>query len=226
MLQSSQLIIGDLTMELKEFAKGNEVFQRAHFKKHEKEYLDLVEGGQNPKALFIGCADSRVIPDLIVQSNPGDLFVVRNVGNFVPPYKPDEDYHATATGIEYAVSVLDVTQIIICGHTHCGACKALFGDTSNPELVHTNKWLDLGERAKSMAVLSLGAQADETALLRLTEKMSVITQIDNLLTYPYVKEKLDKEELFIHGWMYDIETGNIEYYDPETYTYLPLSDLA
>lgn len=213
-------------MNLKEFAKGNEVFQRAHFKKHEKDYLHLVEDGQHPKALFIGCADSRVIPDLIVQSNPGDLFVVRNVGNFVPPYKPDEDYHATATGIEYAVSVLGVSQIIICGHTHCGACAALYTENDDPALVHTNKWLDLGERAKSMAVLSLGSDAEKETLLRLTEKMSVITQIDNLLTYPYVKEKVDNDTLYIHGWMYDIETGNIEYYDPETYAYAPLSDLA
>lgn len=213
-------------MTLNEFAAGNKVFQRAYFQKHEQELLELAIKGQQPKALFIGCSDSRVIPDLIIQSNPGDLFVLRNVGNFVPPYKPDEDYHATASGIEYAIKVLNVSEVIICGHSHCGACKSLFHPVDDPELVHIRKWLDLGERAKSMALLSLGADAPEEDLLRLTERMSIITQIDNLLTYPFVKTRLKEKRLFIHGWYYDIETGNIDYYDPDQYRFLPLSDLA
>ena len=213
-------------MTLKEFAQGNEVFQRAYFKNHEAELLELATKGQQPKALFIGCSDSRVIPDLIVQSKPGDLFVVRNVGNFVPPYKPDNDYHSTASGIEYAVLALNVSEIIICGHSHCGACKSLYEPVIDPSMVHIKKWLDLGERAKSMATLSLGPDAPQEELLRLTEKMSIITQIDNLLTYPYVKKRVEEENLFIHGWYYDIETGNIDYYDPDHYRFSPLSELA
>lgn len=213
-------------MTLSDFASGNEVFKRAYFKKHEKELLDLAQKGQQPKALFIGCSDSRVIPDLIIQSHPGDLFVIRNVGNFVPPYKPDEDYHATASGIEYAINVLNVSEVIICGHSHCGACKSLFQPLNDPNLIHIKKWLDLGEKAKSMALLSLGHDANEEELLRLTERMSIITQIDNLLTYPFVKERLEQERLYIHGWYYDIETGEIEYYDPDQYRYLPLGDLV
>jgi carbonic anhydrase len=212
-------------MTLSEFAAGNEIFQRAYFKKHEQELLDLVTKGQQPKALFIGCSDSRVIPDLIIQSNPGDLFVLRNVGNFVPPFKPDEDYHATASGIEYAINVLNVSEVIICGHSHCGACKSLFQPIDDPNLVHIRKWLDLGEKAKTMALLSLGPDAGEEELLRLTERLSIITQIDNLMSYPFVKERLEKDQLFIHGWYYDIATGNIEYYDPDQYRFLPLSDL-
>ena len=140
-------------MDLKKFAEGNELFQKAYFKQNEKVLLELAENGQNPKTLFIGCSDSRVIPDLIIQSNPGDLFVIRNVGNFVPPFKPDEDYHSTASGIEYAVSVLNVSEIIICGHSHCGAINHLFQTIEDPSLTHTKKWLDLGEKAKSMAIL-------------------------------------------------------------------------
>lgn len=214
-------------LNLKDFAKGNELFQRAYFKQHEKELLDLALQGQNPKALFIGCSDSRVIPDLIIQSTPGDLFVMRNVGNFVPPYKPDNDYHSTASGIEYAVNVLNVSDIIICGHSHCGACKQLFDPIGDdPSLQHIKKWLDLGEKAKSMALLSLGGQAKTEELLRLTERISIITQIDNLLTYPFVKSRLNDETIHIHGWYYDIETGNIDYYDPDTYQFIPLKTLA
>ena len=162
-------------MNMEDYAKGNELF-RTYFKKNKESLLELVRSGQSPKALFIGCSDSRVIPDLMVQANPGDLFVIRNVGNFVPPYKPDEDFHATASGIEYAVSVLKVEEVIICGHTHCGACNHLFEPIDDPSLIHTKKWLELGESAKTSAILSLGANAPKEELLRLTEKLSVIKQ--------------------------------------------------
>ncbi len=206
---------------------GNELFQKSYFKAHEKEFLELVEKGQNPKALYIGCSDSRVVPDLMTNSAPGDLFVVRNIGNFVAPYKPDEDFHSTASAIEYAVSVLKVKNIIVCGHTHCGAIEAIYtkGCSNDPELVHTRTWLTLGESAKSQALLALGPNADKTTLLRLTEKLSVISQIENLLTYPSVKKRVDSQEISVHGWVYDIESGEIEYYDPESSQFLPISSL-
>jgi len=212
-------------MNLEEYAKGNELF-RTYFKKNKESLLKLVHDGQAPKALFIGCSDSRVIPDLIVQSNPGDLFVLRNVGNLVPPFKPDEDYHATASGIEYAVSVLKVKEVIICGHSHCGACKSLYQDIEDESLIHTKKWLELGKSAKTSAILSLGANAPLENLLRLTEKLSVVKQIENILTYPNVKKRFEDGDLYIHGWYYDIETGNIQYYDAESYEFLPLKELA
>ena len=211
---------------MREYAEGNALFQRAYFRQHEAELLKLAREGQNPRALFIGCSDSRVIPDLMVQSKPGDLFVMRNVGNFVPPYKPDEDFHATATAIEYAVSILKVSEIIICGHTHCGACQALYEEITDPSLIHTRKWLSLGENAKQNALKALGPNGDKEQLLRLTEKFSIIHQIDNLLTYPYVNKLVKEENLFIHGWLYDIETGHIRYYDPEQKKFVPLRELA
>lgn len=211
---------------LKKFADGNETFQKTFFKKHEEHLLKLVQEGQNPKTLFIGCSDSRVIPDLIVQSTPGDLFVIRNVGNFVAPYKLDEDFHSTAAGIEYAVGVLEVSEIIICGHSHCGAIAALYKSSCQTSMIHTAKWLTLGEKAKSMAMVALGDNANEEELLRATEQLSIVTQIENLLTYPYVKKMAEEEKLFIHGWYYDIETGAIDYYDPETFQFRPLSELG
>jgi carbonic anhydrase len=211
-------------MKLEEYAQGNQLF-RNYFKKNKESLLNLVKNGQSPNALFIGCSDSRVIPDLILQSNPGDLFVIRNVGNFVPPYKPDEDFHSTASGIEYAVSVLNVKEIIICGHSHCGACASLYKDIIDPSLIHTKKWLQLGESAKKTAILSLGTDANKDELLRLTEKLSIVEQIENILTYPIVKKKFELEELYIHGWYYDMQTGRIDYYNAETYEFLPLKDL-
>ncbi len=212
-------------MNMEDYAQGNELF-KTYFKKNKESLLELVTSGQSPKALFIGCSDSRVIPDLMVQADPGDLFVLRNVGNFVPPYKPDADFHATASGIEYAVSILKVKEIIICGHTHCGACKALYQELDDSSLIHTKKWLELGESAKTSAILSLGANAPKEDLLRLTEKLSVIKQIENILTYPNVKKKFEEGSLHIHGWYYDIETGKIEYYNADSYEFLPLKDLT
>jgi carbonic anhydrase len=212
-------------MNMQEYAQGNNLF-RAYFKKNKDSLLQLVKSGQSPKALFIGCSDSRVIPDMIIQSNPGDLFVIRNVGNFVPPFKVDNDFHATAAGIEYAVDVLEVQEIIICGHTHCGACKCLFTDMTNENLIHTKKWLELGHSAKTSAILSLGINAPQEDLLRLTEKLSIIKQIENILTYPSVKQKFENGDIHIHGWYYDIETGSIDYYNADTYEFVPLKDLA
>jgi carbonic anhydrase len=211
---------------LQEFAQGNETFQKSYFKKNEEHLLGLAKGGQNPKTLFIGCSDSRVIPDLIVQSQPGDLFVVRNVGNFVAPYKLDEDFHATAAAIEYAIGVLEVSEVIICGHSHCGAIKSLYKTSCDSSMVHTAKWLTLGEKAKSMAILALGVNAEAENLLRATERLSIITQIENLLTYPQVRKQVDEDKLFIHGWYYDIETGAIDYYDPDSYEFRPLCELS
>jgi len=206
---------------------GNELFQKSYVKAHEKEFLELVEKGQHPKAVYIGCSDSRVVPDLMTNSAPGDLFVIRNVGNFVAPYNPDESFHSTASAIEYGVSILKVKNIIVCGHTHCGAIEAMFDkdELESPELVHTKKWLSLGNNAKSQALLALGNQADKEALFRLTEKLSVISQIENLLTYPSVKKRVDSGEIVVHGWVYDIESGEIEYYDPESSQFLSISSL-
>lgn len=213
-------------MNLKEYAEGNSLF-REYFQKNKASLLELVKNGQKPKALFIGCSDSRVIPDMMIQSDPGDLFVIRNVGNFVPPFSPDNDFHATASGIEYAVSVLKVREIIICGHSHCGACAHLFNPLDeDPALIHTRKWLELGESAKKSALLSLGTSASTEQLLRLTEKLSIIKQIENILSYPNVKERFENNKLSIHGWYYHVETGNIDYYNADTYEFLPIDSLV
>jgi carbonic anhydrase len=207
---------------LHEFEKGHKDFQKIKFKQSQERFKKLVNEGQNPKALFIGCSDSRVMPAMITGSKPGDLFIVRNIGNFVAPYKPDADYHATASAIEYSVSILEVSDIIVCGHSHCGAIEALHKNIKEtPENIHTIKWLELGEEAKKVALLAY-RDSDKETLLRYTEKISVVYQLDNLLTYPAVKRRVEEGTLYLHGWHYDIENGDIEYYDDENYEFKPL----
>ena len=207
---------------LEAFEKGHEAFQKIKFKQGQERYKKLVEEGQNPKALFIGCSDSRVMPAMITGSKAGDLFIVRNIGNFVAPYNPTANYHATASAIEYAVSVLEVSDVIVCGHSHCGAIASLFKDIKQtPENIHTIKWLELGKEAKKVASLAYKHDNKEI-MLRYTEKISVVYQLDNLLTYPAVKRRVEEGTLYLHGWHYFIENGTIEYYDDETYEFKAL----
>lgn len=208
---------------LKEFEKGHEAFQKIKFKKGEERFKKLVEDGQNPKALFIGCSDSRVMPALITGSKPGDLFIVRNIGNFVAPFKPDADFHATASAIEYAVSILGITDIIVCGHSDCGAISALYKEIiPTPENIHTVKWLELGKKAKDVAQSTCASEEKET-LLEYTEKLSVVFQLENLLSYPAVKKGVENETIFLHGWHYNIKNGQIEYYDDENFEFKALT---
>ncbi len=204
-------------MNIDKLIKGNKKFRETHFAQAEQDFENLVKHGQKPKILFIGCSDSRVVPDLIVDSSPGDMFILRNVGNFVPPYKGDNDFHGSSAAIEYAVSVLNVKDIIVCGHSHCGACKALYQDLSDdPNLVHVSKWLELGSKAKEYTLLALGTNASKEQIQTTTEKISIKHQLENLLTYPEIYRKVNEGELDIHGWYYRIEDGSIEYYDGQT----------
>lgn len=198
---------------MKKLLSGHKRFKEIKFKKNKDLYLKLVNEGQHPETLFIGCSDSRVIPGIITDSKPGELFTIQNIGNFVAPYKPDEDYHSTASAIEYAVSVLRVEDIIVCGHSHCGAIKSLYQDLgSDKDLIHTKKWLELGTEAKEMAEK---ISSNEEEKYSNTEKISAILQLENLLTYPAVRKRVESGELKLHVWYYKIETGEIEYYDDE-----------
>ncbi|MCF6173290.1 MAG: carbonic anhydrase [Campylobacteraceae bacterium] len=200
-------------------------FHKDKFKKNRSKYIDLVKNGQHPQALFIGCSDSRVIPNLITNSDPGDLFVYRNVGNFVPPFNPKVEFHGTAAAIEYAVSHLKISNIIICGHSHCGAIKGVYERDSLDidSMAHLKKWLELGNRAKDIV--------DEMAIkynftfeekLEHTEQISVVFSMQNILTYPKVVQKVKDGELSIRGWYYKIETGEISYYNEEEMEFLPI----
>ena len=210
--------------KITEFQKGHEAFHAVNFKHNEERFKKLVSEGQNPKALFIGCSDSRVVPTMITGMGAGDFFIARNIGNFVPPYKPDSDFHATASAIEYAVSELGVSDIIVSGHSDCGAIKALYKDhTVSDENIHTIKWLELGADAKRIA-LSVLPNAPKAELLEYTEKLSVIFQLENLLTYPAVKRGVEEERIFLHGWHYSIADGTIEYYDDENAEFRPLGE--
>ena len=145
------------------------------------------------------------------------MFILRNIGNFVPPYKGDNDFHGSSAAIEYAVSVLNVKDIIVCGHSHCGACASLYQDLSDePHLQHVKKWLELGQKAKDDNYILTMPNEEKENILRDTERNSIKHQLENLLTYPEIIRKVNSGELDVHGWYYKIEDGSIEYYDGQS----------
>lgn len=209
---------------MQEVIEGYQEFKNIELNNYRTLFKDLVEHGQKPKALFIACSDARVVPTLITSTLPGELFVVQNIGNFVPPYQPDSDYHSTAAAIEYATDVLKVENIIVCGHSDCGAISALFKDIKQTNTnVHTIKWLNLGVAAKNY-VLQHTPNATPPEHRRYTEKVSVVMQLKNLLTYPAVKERVENKSLFLHGWHYNIESGKIRYYSKKERIFIPLEE--
>ncbi|MBP7742027.1 MAG: carbonic anhydrase [Aliarcobacter sp.] len=212
-------------MLINDLVKGNKKFREARFPKFEDDLKQLVDTGQKPDILFIGCSDSRVTPDLMLETKPGDMFILRNVGNFIPPYNPDNDYHGSSAVIEYAVCILGVKHIIVCGHSHCGACKSLYQDLGDsPDLINVKKWLDLGKKAKEYTLLAIQDKSNPEKLYRATERISIVHQMENLLTFPYVKKKVESGEIQIHGWYYKIEDGTIEYYDGEECSFRELKE--
>ena len=189
---------------------GFKRFRHEVFPQQEELFKKLATA-QNPRAMFITCADSRVVPELITQSSPGDLFVTRNVGNVVPPY--GQMNGGVSTAIEFAVMALGVQHIIVCGHSDCGAMKAVLNPAQLERMPTVKGWLRHAEVAKIVVEQNCGC-ADHNTLGILTEE-NVVAQLDHLRTHPSVAARLASGQLFIHGWIYNIGTSEIRAYDAE-----------
>ncbi|MCW3149256.1 carbonic anhydrase [Stutzerimonas stutzeri] len=177
----------------------------------QRELFEKLAFEQQPRAMFITCADSRIIPELITQSSPGDLFVTRNVGNVVPPY--GQMLGGVSTAIEFAVVALGVQHIIICGHSDCGAMKAVLDPAPLQRMPTVKAWLRHAEVARHVVEENCGC-ANEHTLGILTEE-NVVAQLDHLRTHPSVAARLASGQLFIHGWVYNIGSSEIRAYDAE-----------
>lgn len=194
-------------------------FRTQDFEEHKNLFCNL-KRRQEPHTLFIACSDSRVVPELITKSLPGELFVVRNIANMIPIFKESHDCHecetstsATSSAIEYAVKVLKVKNIIVCGHSNCGGCSSIYlPDAVLNEIPATKKWLEQAENVKKRVTdeLKENDKANDLDMREwLTEQMNIVEQIRHLLTYPYIVEKYNNKELDIMGMYYTIETGEV-----------------
>lgn len=196
-------------------------FQSEVHPKREALFQDLALG-QSPSAMFIGCADSRIVPEVLCQQGPGALFVVRNAGNIVPP-------NFTAPGgvtasIEYAVAVLGIPDIVICGHSGCGAMAAILrGAQQLEKLPAVARWLHYADSARD-AVAAEYPNASEQEKLNALVHENVLAQLDNLLTHPVVADAIQNKQLRLHGWVYDIALGSVETYDARIGKFVPIGE--
>lgn len=199
---------------MKRLYKGLHSFKTGHFTRHE-EFFKRLSHKQEPEILFITCSDSRIDPNLVTQSSPGELFIVRNIGNMVPPASAAPANKGAAAALEYAVKVLKVPDIIVCGHSNCGAMDALLNPDSIENLPHMKSWLKFAAPLRKMVdqVFS-DSTADERQLIAAQE--NVLLQLKNLESYPFIADALAEGKLYLHGWYYDIGAGTISSYNPES----------
>lgn len=195
-------------------------FQRDVYPSQKALFQEL-SNSQRPQAMFIGCSDSRVVPELFTQQGPGDLFVVRNAGNIVPPHPVAPG--GVSASIEYAVAVLGIPDIVVCGHSGCGAMTALLsGGEQLQALPQVARWLSFADAAKK-TVAEQHATADHDKQLHALVQENVLAQLVNLLTHPTVANAVQAKQVRLHGWVFDIATASVTTYDAEAGDFVPLT---
>lgn len=205
-----KLMLGALQFRNKPFAEMKMLFEQ------------LSQEGQNPETLFITCADSRIIPSLITQAPPGDLFVLRNIGNIIPPFP---SLSSEAGGLEYALTAFKIKDIIICGHSQCGAMNGILAADLEGRVPTAAAWLRHSDSAlKKMQEHHPDQLSEPSARLSALTKENILLQIEHLKTYPQVREQLARNELTIHGWLYELESGKIFIYEQKLNEFICLDD--
>lgn len=199
-------------MRIQQLVEGVHHFQKEVFRPEEAFFRNLAHG-QKPEVLFITCADSRVNPNLLTQTAPGELFLLRNVGNIVPSFAVT--LGAEAAAIEFAVQQLQVKDIIICGHTYCGAMQALLADRQPRPMPALTAWLQHAQSTRAI-MDSQYQHLQGDALWRATIKENVLVQLEHLRGHPAVAQALGEGRLLLHGWVYHLEDGGVTSFDPET----------
>ena len=207
---------------LETMARGVGRFRRDVFPQRQAQFESLADA-QQPKALFLTCADSRVLPAMITQTGPGELFVERNPGNLAPIYSGDVAVGVSAS-IEYAVTALKTPHVIICGHSDCGAVKGILHPEAVADMPAVARWLRYGDEARRRLESQAPGAEEEERLRRLTE-LNVLVQMEHLATHPAVQQALAEGRLAIHGWIYEIETGEVRAYDPARGVFVPFPEI-
>ena len=204
---------------MQKLVEGIHQFQQDIFSSKQRLFERLVKG-QYPLALFITCSDSRIDPSLLTQTEPGELFIMRNAGNIVPPYGTVNGGEAAT--IEFAVSGLGVKDIVICGHSHCGAMSGVLDPDKLKELPAVRGWLSYADSTQRIMRENYQHISEANALLTATVEENVLVQLEHLRTHPSVAAALARKELNLHGWVYKFETGQVFAYRPDREQYVPI----
>lgn len=207
---------------MQKLAKGLHSFQRGYFASHRQLFEQLATTGQRPETLFITCSDSRVVPNLITNAPPGELFVIRNAGNLIPdPTLPG----GTAASLEYAVEVLEVENIIVCGHTKCGAIDAILNPSSAEHLPYVKRWIAQAADLRTLLNERYAHLSGEARTVAAVQE-NVLAQVKRLHQYDFVQKRMDAGKLHVNAWVFKIATGQVFDFDPETSEFQPLVEDA
>ncbi|EKS7108822.1 carbonic anhydrase [Enterobacter ludwigii] len=204
---------------MKEIIEGFLKFQKNAFPERVKLFKSLANQ-QSPRALFISCSDSRLVPELVTQREPGDLFVIRNAGNIVPSYGPEPG--GVSASVEYAVAALQVNDIVICGHSDCGAMTAVATCKCLDHMPAVSSWLRYADSAR--VVNEARQHSNQSAKVAAMVRENVIAQLANIQTHPSVRLALEEGRVTLHGWIYDIESGRIDAFDGRTGAFVSLAE--
>jgi carbonic anhydrase len=209
---------------VQKLVSGIHHFRSNYFAENQSLFEQLASDGQAPETLFITCSDSRVVPTLITSAAPGDLFIVRNVGNIVPAISRGM-IGGVAAAIEYAVEVLNVENIVICGHTQCGAIDAILDPSRVRHLGFVSRWLRESEAIPNLIRDKYAHLIGESRLAAAAEE-NVLVQLENLRSYPFVSSRLDAGTLKVAGWVFKIATAQVFAYDPVIEQFVPFANNA
>ncbi len=208
---------------MQKLVRGIHKFQKEIFPSKQR-LFEKLQSGQQPMALFITCSDSRIDPSLLTQTDPGELFIMRNAGNLIPPY--GTLYGGEAATIEYAVAVLGVQDIIVCGHSNCGAMSGLLEPDAIERLPAVRSWLTYAESTHRIVDENYSHLTDPAARLTVTVEENVLVQLEHLRTHPTVAAAISRKALHLHGWVYKFETGQVFGFDPEEGQFAALQTAA
>jgi carbonic anhydrase len=194
----------------------------AGFKRFKKQYFgddshlyDSMKKGQPAKTLMVACCDSRVDPAILTDCDPGDLFTIRNVANLVPPCEDGGHFHGTSAALEFAVNNLEVENIIVMGHANCGGINALWHDDGSTQSQFINSWVSIAQPAKERVLQALPTATPQNQI-KTCEQQAVLVSLENLLTFPCIRKRVEDGSVSLHGWYFDIPAGDLLSYDPVT----------
>jgi carbonic anhydrase len=194
--------------DIQRFLTGFRVFQKDYFGP-QSDHFEPLKHGQSPKTMIIGCSDSRVDPALLTNSAPGDIFMVRNVANLVPPFESDGGQHGVSAALEFAVTILEVEHIIVLGHSQCGGINALMnGNCEARGGSFISRWMSIAAPARDRIRTEL-AEKDAAHQQRAAEQAAILLSIENLHSFPFIDERITQGSLSLHGWYFDLREGEL-----------------
>ena len=208
--------------DIASFIAGFKRFRQHYFDPHEQRFAPLQQG-QRPKVLLIGCSDSRVDPAMLTGCAPGELFVVRNVANLVPPCEHDIHHHGVSAALEYAVCALEVEHIIVLGHSGCGGISALMeGVRDGLSTEYIGPWVRIAERAREQVLKDLAGK-EPAVQIRACEQAAILVSLENLLSFSWISDRVESGALLLHGWYFDISVGQLHSYTPDRGSFEPFA---